>query len=124
MIAAGLLAMLALAWRLEPNSRGMGTHQQLGLPPCTAIVLWGKRCPACGMTTSWAYLMEGRPLASWTTNAGGFVFAMISLVTAPWLAVLGYRGQKAADWHVTALAIAMVAALAVTFADWVWRLNT
>ena len=35
----------------------MGTHQQLGLPPCNFVTLTGYPCPACGMTTSFALLV-------------------------------------------------------------------
>src|SRR5690242_10680262 len=55
--AGGVLAvMLATAWRLTPSPRGLGTHQQLGLAPCTVEQWFGMRCPSCGMTTAWAHV--------------------------------------------------------------------
>ena len=32
-VAMGLAAVLAVAVHLRPSERGLGTHQQLGLPP-------------------------------------------------------------------------------------------
>src|SRR5579859_2671290 len=37
----------------------MGTHRQLGLPPCTFLWVTGFPCPFCGMTTSWTHAAHG-----------------------------------------------------------------
>ena len=55
-----LLAGFALAARLEPDPRGFGTHQRLGLPPCTFQSMFNIPCPSCGMTTSFANVVRGR----------------------------------------------------------------
>ena len=44
----------ALARSIEPDQRGYGTHEQVGLPPCTFIRVFNVRCPTCGMMTSFA----------------------------------------------------------------------
>lgn len=56
--AAWALALLAAwpvvllsAW-LRPDHRGFGTHQQLGLPPCSFEAVTHVPCPGCGLTTS------------------------------------------------------------------------
>ncbi len=79
------LAALAITSRLQPDSRGLGTHQQLGLPPCSMRVMLGIRCPGCGMTTSWAYFTQGRLRASAETNLAGFLLAWFAIGVA-WLA--------------------------------------
>lgn len=49
----GLWALVtALCLFMKPDPKGFGTHTQLGLPPCPSIIIWGKPCPACGLTTS------------------------------------------------------------------------
>ena len=58
MVAIGLLLPLGAAVRLQPAREGLGTHQQLGLPPCTFRVLFDRPCPSCGMSTSWAHLVR------------------------------------------------------------------
>ncbi|MEM6470271.1 MAG: DUF2752 domain-containing protein [Planctomycetota bacterium] len=64
-----------LAMSLDPNPDGLGTHRQLGLPPCSFVMLWQIRCPMCGMTTSWAYLMRGNLLDALRSNPGGVILA-------------------------------------------------
>ncbi len=64
-VLAGLVAGLLLAWLLVgaallPDPSGMGTHRQLGLPPCGWIVAFNRPCPTCGMTTSFASAVHGQ----------------------------------------------------------------
>ena len=49
--AAGILGLLVLARKLEPDPRGFGTHTQLGMRPCSFLRMTGRLCPTCGMTT-------------------------------------------------------------------------
>ena len=44
---------------LHPDRYGHGTHQQLGLPPCPSVLLFGRPCPGCGLTTSWTAFIHG-----------------------------------------------------------------
>ncbi len=41
LIGLALAAGFELAWMVAPDSRGYGTHQQFGLPPCSLYVLFG-----------------------------------------------------------------------------------
>ncbi len=56
-----MVVVLGVARWLEPDAKGYGTHQQLGLPPCSSILLFGSKCPACGMTPPGAW----RWMAAW-----------------------------------------------------------
>ena len=87
-----LLALLATAATLEPNPIGWGTHQQLGLPPCTIRAMLDVRCPACGMTTSWSHFVRGHWYRSLQANVGGALLALVATIAAPWVIVSGLRG--------------------------------
>ncbi|WP_158261366.1 MULTISPECIES: DUF2752 domain-containing protein [Pirellulaceae] len=119
-----LAILLATAAWLTPSVRGMGTHQQLGLPPCTLVQLTGTRCPSCGMTTSWSHLMKGNVWGSLKANTAGCVLGVIALFLAPWMlssAVLG-RLTVAAPSDAVLITITILVVL-VTLGDWLVRIN-
>jgi hypothetical protein len=92
-VAVGLLGLLITAATLPPSEHGMGTHQQLGLPPCSFVMFLGVRCPACGMTTSWAHLMRGQLIQSAHANTGGLMLGVLAALGAPWMLASGLRGR-------------------------------
>jgi hypothetical protein len=125
LLAGGILvALLGIAAWLRPSQSGLGTHQQLGLPPCTMRVVFNLRCPSCGMTTSWSRLMHGNVLGSVQANAGGALLALTALVTGPWLTASGLWGRWL--WgpprELTVLGVAALVVI-VTLADWSLRLG-
>lgn len=73
-LAAG--AVLGLAAMLTPAAGGVGTHEQLNLPPCGWVIAAGIPCPTCGMTTSFAHAADGHLLASARTQPMGFLLAL------------------------------------------------
>src|SRR5262245_9921000 len=91
LLVLGALAFVFLAaYWLHPDPRGLGTHEQLFLPPCWFHWLTGIPCPSCGLTTSFAFLAKGdvwngirvHPLGPvlFLLAALGFVHAAVSLV--------------------------------------------
>ena len=119
------VVMFLLAARLSPAAEGFGTHQQLGLPPCSTLALFGIRCPSCGMTTSWSLFVRGEWITSVQINAGGFLLATIALVYLPASCYLCISGRASrGGWLSLALAIALSVALVVAFVQWGWRLAT
>lgn len=84
-ISAGVLAACALAvlitgaW-LRPEPSGMGSHQQLGLPPCGWLLASGWPCPTCGMTTAFAAVTHVQPRAAWLAQPFGAVLAVATTV--------------------------------------------
>ena len=125
MVGGGILALLALAAWLEPSPNGLGTHQQLGLPPCTFRVLFGERCPSCGMTTAWANVMNGHLGRALQANTGGTLLAVVSLGVVPWLLVSAIRGRWTLfEANDAVLMIVAASFVAITLVDWAWRLLT
>jgi hypothetical protein len=119
-----LVALLLTAARLTPSYEGLGTHRQLGLPPCTVLDWFGIRCPSCGMTTSWAHMVRGHVLAAMKANAGGALLALAAAVCGPRLVGSGLRGR----WLIRPPAEALVLStgltiIVVTLVQWVLRLS-
>jgi hypothetical protein len=122
---AGALGLLLTAGLLKPSPDGFGTHRQLGLPPCSFTMWFGKRCPSCGMTTSWAHLTKGRVLDSLAANAGGTLLALSAAMVGPWALWSGLRGK----WllgppNEKIVLVAACSVLGVTLLDWCFRLYT
>ena len=121
---SGLLSLLATAAWLTPSPQGLGTHQQLGLPPCTIVVWFGLRCPSCGMTTAWAHLLRGQVVLALQANAGGTLLALAAAACGPWLLASGVVGR----WLVArpreglTLAIGLLIVV-VTITQWTLRLS-
>lgn len=64
-----------IAFKLTPAAEGLGTHQQLGLPPCFFYHLTGIPCPGCGLTTSFTHLAHGNFISAFKVNPmGPFLF--------------------------------------------------
>jgi hypothetical protein len=120
----GLTTLLLVAAVLQPDKYGRGTHQQLGLPPCTFLMWFGRPCPTCGMTTSWACMMKGNWRDACRANLGGVLLWALAVAAAPWMLVSAARGVW---WRIGPLSDVAVAwltgvVLAVTLFDWAFRL--
>jgi hypothetical protein len=118
------LSALGVASQLTPSSAGLGTHQQLGLPPCSMRLIFGIRCPGCGMTTSWTHFAQGNWLASLQTNVGGFLLAIFAL----WIAFLAicaaFSGQPPSEATQKLIAITASGIIAISILQWGYRLMT
>jgi len=116
------LSLLATAGQLEPSPTGLGTHQQLGLPPCTMRMLVGIRCPGCGMTTSWSHFTHGQWRQSLSANLGGFLLAIYSLGFASVCGRVVWTGRMPSRDLQRMLSLALIGVAAVTLAVWGCRL--
>ncbi len=122
LLAAFPITLLLVASRLVPSSAGLGTHQQLGLPPCSMRVIFGLRCPSCGMTTSWAYFMNGLWSESFQVNSGGFLLAIYSLAFALFALRSAWTGQPPTATSQRLFGFSILVIAAVTLVDWTLRL--
>lgn len=117
------LAVLGVAWFLQPSTDGLGTHQQLGLPMCGWIAAADMPCPTCGMTTAFSHAAHGDLLSSFLTQPAGMVLALgtaIVVVAASWTAV---TGSMLAPFLATMIGprIGWVLGILLAF-GWVWKI--
>jgi hypothetical protein len=118
-----LIGLLATAACLAPSGRGYGTHQALGLPPCTLQMWYGIRCPSCGMTTAWSHMMRGQVVQAAKANSGGAMLAVAAALCGPWMLASGLRGRwlvgPPREGPILAVGLAIVV---TTLIDWSVRL--
>ncbi len=125
MAVAGVmgLSLLVTARNLEPDPRGFGTHEQLGLTPCYFQELTGHVCPLCGGTTAWAHLLRGEITEAAIANLGGMLLCVAVVIGAPWMLIVAVWGRwpmrQPRPQHLLVLASAW---LAVVVLDWLRRL--
>jgi hypothetical protein len=118
------VGILVLAAVLAPDPSGVGTHTQLGLPPCSAMIVWGIPCPTCGMTTAFALAVHGRLISALHAQPAGCLAAVATAALAAVSAVTVVTGRK---WVLNAyrvppgrVALLVMAAVVVA---WLYRIG-
>jgi hypothetical protein len=122
LLAVAALCLLGVSRGLVPDARGLGTHTQLGIPPCGFLLLTGLPCPACGLTTCFAHLARGQVDRALHANALGLVLFACVLLSLP-LAMWACARNRAffetfARMHIDRLCIAIAC---VALAQWFAR---
>lgn len=104
-LAAALLAasagVFALAAHLKPDSRGYGTHQQLGMGACGLLLRTGYPCPTCGMTTAFSFAVRGQLVRAFWAQPAGLLLAMANLAVAAgaaWTLITGRLPRFVERW--------------------------
>jgi hypothetical protein len=67
---------------LTPSTRGHGTHQQLGLPPCPSVLIFNRPCPGCGLTTSFTATIHGDFAKAFSAHVFGPIFYVLFTLSA------------------------------------------
>ena len=124
LVGAGLLLPFGAArYVLKPDVRGYGTHQQVGLPPCTFRAISGLPCPSCGATTAWTHLVRGEVISALQVNAGGTVLAWLVLLAVPWLWLSALRGRWVGFAPQSPIvARALIGVVLTALVHWIFRL--
>jgi len=121
-LAFGLGIMLAMARSLEPDPRGFGTHERLGLAPCSFLASTGRPCPFCGATTAVAWAARGRPVESWKANPAGALLGLLAAPLIAWLIASALTGRPVGcKTTATPLAGLLLLIVAVGSAFWLLR---
>ncbi|MEQ9616880.1 MAG: DUF2752 domain-containing protein [Phycisphaerales bacterium] len=123
--AAGCLALLVVAARMEASPEGHGTHEQLGLPACAWPGLFDAPCPTCGMTTAFAHSADLRFGAAFLTQPMGAILAVVTAVVF-WLALhsalTGSRALSASGRALSGKGTAV--AIGLLLGSWVFKIAT
>ena len=111
LLLLGALVMVGVGLYLTPDPAGHGTHQQLGLPPCTIYYLTGRPCPSCGLTTSVSAILHGQFGLAWRANPMGFliVAAATAIAFNSLFALLWGRSVRIENTRFTLLLLALLA---------------
>ena len=118
-----LIGGFTLAWTLEPDPRGFGTHQRLGLPPCTFRALFDIPCPGCGMTTCFAHFVRGNLLQALRANVGGLALALVCAVQIPWCWWSAARGRLSGIVDPSRSLLLLIAIVgAISILNWLLRM--
>ena len=94
LIFAACAAMLSVGLYLHPAADGLGTHEELGFPPCGMMVYVGLPCPTCGCTTAVTYLAHGNLPAAFVTQPFGALVGVLGFVGV----ALGGLGLVTGRW--------------------------
>jgi len=118
-----MLGLLITAARLTPDPRGLGTHRQLGLPPCTIVDWFRVRCPSCGMTTAFSHMVRGQVAGALRANSGGALLALVAMAAGPWFVVSAAYGRWLIGPPPEMVLIGVgLTVVVVTIVDWTLRL--
>lgn len=77
------LAVVITSAFLVPSPAGIGTHTQLGLPPCGFYEWTGLPCPGCGLTTCFAHMVRGQFISAAHANAFGVLLFLVTVASMP-----------------------------------------
>jgi len=126
--AAGLLVLLGavgLGLALTPSPTGVGTHSQLGLPPCGFYVMTGKPCPTCGVTTAFVEAAHGHLGRALVTQPFGCLLFVLTAGGALALVAALVARRSLSPLMTTYGVVGPVIVLAViALASWIYKWYT
>lgn len=118
-----LISGFSLSVYLSPSPRGFGTHEQLGLAPCSFEYLTSLPCPSCGMTTSFSHFVRGQWPRALRASTTAFVLALVCASMIPWCLVsLHKKHLFKVDRPDIALLVILGLLYLVAGVEWVVRL--
>ncbi|MCY2959918.1 MAG: DUF2752 domain-containing protein [Planctomycetota bacterium] len=86
-------AVLVLGTWIEPDPRGFGTHEKLGMGACNFLAWTGIPCPGCGVTTSVSLAAHGSFRAAFWNQPFGLIVALLAPLAALVAIVQHARGR-------------------------------
>ena len=118
------VGLLVLAACLSPDPSGVGTHTQLGVAPCSMMVLWGVPCPTCGMTTAFAHTVRGQWFAAIRAQPAGWLAAVATAVFGGSCAVTAVTGRKwVVNWYRVPPGRVVLIIVTIVLSAWAYRIG-
>jgi len=115
-------AVLVTATRLQPDGRGVGTHEQLGLPPCGFVAAFDAPCPSCGFTTTFTLAAHGRPVDAIVNQPFGFLVFLATVAAVPLALASVFKGVSLLEvverWP---LGRVILATFALWIVSWIYK---
>lgn len=93
-LALGAILVLVLAALVTPAPGGLGTHERLGMRPCSFHTLTGRPCPGCGVTTAFSRMAHGRVVDALIAQPFGVVLFLLTVTAALGLAAMAVSGRS------------------------------
>lgn len=121
-VLAACLAPILLGLWLSPDPGGLGTHCQLGLPPCGLAMTTGVPCPTCGMTTAFSYAVHGHLIAAAVTQPFGALLAL-AVMTAAGLSVVVLVTSRSwrVNWYRVSPGLVAAVVVVLFLASWIYK---
>lgn len=114
------VAVMLAALYITPNPRGHGSHLQIGLPPCPAVLYTGRPCPSCGMTTSFAATLEGNWELATRAHPIGVPLLVLYTFTA-WMNLVGFLSRRRFRYDSKLMNTVYAAFVVVVLSHGTWR---
>ena len=128
LLGAAVVALVGFALLgtvVTPAEEGHGTHEQLGLPACSSMEVFGVPCPGCGVTTSVALATRGRLMESFLNQPFGLFVALVGALLIPWALIGLLRGKDLGEQGLRFATRPVLIPLGVYFVGaWIYKLWT
>jgi hypothetical protein len=123
-VLIGASGLLSLAAVLRPDSRGFGTHCQVGfIEPCGLLMTTGIPCPTCGMTTAFAHAVRGQVFQALRAQPLGCLLALTTMAAAVFAARTMVTGRAwALNWYRISPMVVVVCFAGLLLAAWAYKI--
>lgn len=122
-VLVGCLTPLSVAAWLTPDELGVGSHQQLGLPPCSMLTLVGYPCPTCGMTTAFAHTVRGELRSAFRAQPAGLALALTCVFAASVSLGVAVTGKVwAVNWYRVSPTRVTLGVVLFLLSGWIYKL--
>ncbi|HHI80045.1 MAG TPA: DUF2752 domain-containing protein [Planctomycetes bacterium] len=125
LLDAAILYLLIRVGLTHPDARGIGTHEQLGRPPCSWPILYNMPCPTCGVTTATAHLLHLHPIRAFLTQPFGMALALSAVGMVLGSIWFGVRGEsllfRLSRWN---WGLVLLGGVVLLLVSWWWKVAT